>query len=445
MAESLTSRSTCSSSLRSHSAWWLLARHSDSQREVLTLTHGGSRAVTEHVGRGGGGARELKPRTFRESSGAQNSVAQNRCAVGASAHPLRDFSCPHGDQRVTYISTLPSGPTTARKPTPGVVPTCVGPPEGGSSSQPARRLRAGLVLALSRAASWNPRSAPYTLRDNLLSASLRGRTRGRMEHGATTDGLPALNRQTLQKARERAYLERFRENFAEFPEGEVVSSESPDFLVKSRPRWIGIELIEYHVQEPDEGWGSPMRAQEGTEDKVLRSASRLYQSKDVPPVVVSVLWNPHRAFSRRRIQELAAVLADLVQEHLPELGHRVAICYRRHPAWRSLPQEVESLTVDRQINFSENAWTSVRGASVPTLTPPQLQKKIRNKEAKVSTYRRKCREVWLLIVARGFEPSTHVDIGSEVESYQYESGFDRVFFLHHANEYVAELHVRPAS
>ncbi len=41
MAESLTSRLTGSSRLRSHSAWWLLARHGDSQSEVLILTHGG--------------------------------------------------------------------------------------------------------------------------------------------------------------------------------------------------------------------------------------------------------------------------------------------------------------------------------------------------------------------------------------------------------------------
>jgi hypothetical protein len=151
-------------------------------------------------------------------------------------------------------------------------------------------------------------------------------------------------------------------------------------------------------------------------------------------VAVSVLWNPHRAFSRRRIQELAAVLADLVQEHLPELGDRVAIRYRSHPAWRSLPQEVASLSVDRQINISTNSWTSVRAAWVPTLTPPQLQKKMRHKEAKVPSYRRQCREVWLLIVARGFEPSTHVDLGSEVESHEFDTAFDRVFFLHHANE-----------
>ena len=266
-----------------------------------------------------------------------------------------------------------------------------------------------------------------------------------MEHGATADGLPAFNRQTLQKAREWAYLERFRENFASFPEGEVVPSERPDFLIKAQPRWIGIELTEYYVQEPDEDRGSLMQAQEGTEDKVLRTASEQHQSNDLPPVAVSILWNPHRAFSSRRIQGLAAVLADLVQEHLPELGQRVAIRYRRHPSWRALPQEVASLTVDRQINFSKNSWTSVRGASVPTLTPPQLQKKMRNKEAKVPIYRRQCREVWLLIVARGFEPSTHVDLGSELESHEFETTFDRVFFLHHANEYVAELRVRAAS
>ena len=45
MAKCLMSRSTVSSTLRTHSAWWLLARHSDSQREVLTLTHGGSEVL----------------------------------------------------------------------------------------------------------------------------------------------------------------------------------------------------------------------------------------------------------------------------------------------------------------------------------------------------------------------------------------------------------------
>jgi hypothetical protein len=53
--------------------------------------------------------------------------------------------------------------------------------------------------------------------------------------------------------------------------------------------------------------------------------------------------------------------------------------------------------------------------------------------------------VWLLIVARGFEPSTFGDLGSEIEAHEFETAFDHVFFLHHADEYVAELRVRPAS
>jgi hypothetical protein len=272
-----------------------------------------------------------------------------------------------------------------------------------------------------------------------------GEDTSEMEHGATADGLHDRGLRAPQKATERAYLERFRQKFVGFPDGDVVPSERPDFLIKTQSQRIGIEVIEYHVQEPDEGRGSSMRAQEGTEDKVLRMASEQHRSKGLPPVAVHVLWHPHQPFSRRRVQELATDLADLVQEHLPDLGHEAAIRHRSHPGWRSLPQEVASLRVDRRINFSKNLWTSVRGAFVPTLAPPELQQIMRNKDAKVPSYRQQCQEVWLLIVGRGFEPSTFGDLGPEVEAHEFETSFDRVFFLHHADELVAELRIRPPS
>jgi hypothetical protein len=105
-----------------------------------------------------------------------------------------------------------------------------------------------------------------------------------------------------------------------------------------------------------------------------------------------------------------------------------------------LPQEVASLTIVCRKSISKNSWTSVRAAFVPTLTPSELQQIMRNKEAKVPSYRQKCREVWLLIVARGFEPSTFGDLGSEVEAHEFETAFDRVFFLHHSDGSVSELH-----
>jgi len=106
-----------------------------------------------------------------------------------------------------------------------------------------------------------------------------------------------------------------------------------------------------------------------------------------------------------------------------------------------LPQEVASLTVVRRKSISKDSRTPVRAAFVPTLTPPELQQIMRNKGAKVPSYRPQCREVWLLIVARGFEPSTFGDLGPEVEGYRFESGFDRVSFLHYFDGSVSELHV----
>ena len=139
-------------------------------------------------------------------------------------------------------------------------------------------------------------------------------------------------REDRKKRQEETYLLRFRENFACFPEGTILPNEHPDFLVETSRGRVGIELTEYHVRESSEGRGSPTRAREGTEDKVLRTASEQYQSKGLPPVAVHVLWHPHQALRSRRIPELAADLANLVLEHLPEPGHEAAI-RRPHPAW----------------------------------------------------------------------------------------------------------------
>jgi hypothetical protein len=245
-----------------------------------------------------------------------------------------------------------------------------------------------------------------------------------------------------KKRREEAHLLRFRKNFAGFPRGEVITHEHPDFLVKTHHGRIGIELTEY-VREPDEVGGSAMRAQERTEDRVLLTASRQHQSKGMPPVMVQVIWDLHTGPARSKVRELADALVDLVERNLPEAAHRVIIGYP-HPEWRFLPQEVVTLFIDRRLDLSSNQWTSVRWGLLPTLIPAKLQKIMRKKEAKVPSYRQECQEVWLLIVAHGFEPSTHCKLGPEVEDHEFETGFDRVFFLHHANEYVTELRVRPS-
>ena len=49
----------------------------------------------------------------------------------------------------------------------------------------------------------------------------------------------------MQKDQEVLIIKSFREHYEEFPEGRIVSSESPDFIVKNGPRIkTGIELVQ---------------------------------------------------------------------------------------------------------------------------------------------------------------------------------------------------------
>jgi hypothetical protein len=152
------------------------------------------------------------------------------------------------------------------------------------------------------------------------------------------------------------------------------------------------------------------------------------------------LWSI-RDLPTSRVPELAIALADLVEVYLPEQDGEVAIKHT-HPAWRSLPWEVSYLSICRKKILSKNLWVPTRGAFVPTLTPLDLQKRIEEKEGKVTSYRQKCSQVWLLIVANGFEPSTFGELAPEVEEFPFETSFDRIFFLHHANELIVELSTR---
>jgi hypothetical protein len=243
-----------------------------------------------------------------------------------------------------------------------------------------------------------------------------------------------------KKGREEAHLQRFRENFAGFPDGRVIPHEHPDFLIETHQGAIGIEHNEY-VREPNDISGSPLRARERTEDKVLLTASREHESKGLPPVTVYVHWNPHQGPTRSTMHEFATVLANLVENNLPGERDSVTIRYP-HPQWRYLPQEIASLSVYRRDNILNNFWSSLRGSFVPTLTPTELRKIVQSKEAKVSRYRQGCQEVWLLIVANGFEPSTHCKLAPEVEDHQFHTEFDRAFFFHYFDGFVKELRTR---
>jgi hypothetical protein len=230
---------------------------------------------------------------------------------------------------------------------------------------------------------------------------------------------------------ENQHVRRFAANFAEFPEGELCASEHPDFLLTTPNRVIGIEHTRYI--------NGDLSRYENVENIALRFASQSYERLGPPPVEVHVHWSFHDKVVKRTMQQFVNAFSRFVSTHLPAAGDEVTIRYP-HWAWRHMPPEVDSVTISRRRTMTENFWVPTRGGSVPTLEPANLREIIEKKERKLPTYRQSCAEVWLLIVANGFEPSTHCDLAPEVERVKFKTDFDRVFFLHHFGGFVTELH-----
>ncbi|MBV9864609.1 MAG: hypothetical protein JO316_04615 [Abitibacteriaceae bacterium] len=68
--------------------------------------------------------------------------------------------------------------------------------------------------------------------------------------------------------------------------------------------------------------------------------------------------------------------------------------------------------------------------------PQDLQDIISAKHARITSYLRKCSQVWLLIVADAAHISSIGDIDDSVRDYEYTSGFDRIIFYDAFNKKV---------
>jgi hypothetical protein len=248
----------------------------------------------------------------------------------------------------------------------------------------------------------------------------------------------------LKKETETDHLRRFKEALVDFPEGPIVATERPDFVVETEQANVGIEVTNLYRNGGTSG-GSRLRATESLQDDTLRQAAQLYEAKEtLPHVQVSVFWSFHTPVTKARTQHIAGTLAELVAAYLPDPGEQAFLGYP-DPTWKLLPQEVDHIFVSRSASLPENAWGSSRGAAVPKLQPQDISEAISAKERKLSSYRQQCSEAWLLIVADGLAPSNHFEWTKEVGDTCFETAFDRVFFLHYSHGFVAELMTSPVT
>src|SRR5205809_1259604 len=99
-----------------------------------------------------------------------------------------------------------------------------------------------------------------------------------------------------KKEKELFYVDLFRRGLPEFPTGDVLPHETPDVLVRSGTRCVGIEVTEV-FRDVDVG-GQPLQKRESELHRIMQKARGFYELSGLPPVIVRAFFSPQHNFGR---------------------------------------------------------------------------------------------------------------------------------------------------
>jgi hypothetical protein len=252
-----------------------------------------------------------------------------------------------------------------------------------------------------------------------------------------------------RKEIERQHLHSFRYLCPDFPAGELIESETPDFLlVTDAGRNIGIEHTQVFKQDgADE---TAEQADEATKEFIKTAAKQRAEALDLPPAHVTLFFNPQylrrtvgskrRSFTKAERQTIAENIATFVSDHMPVQGHSVELDWRP-----GQPRQVDLIHINRVHPVDRHDWHWLEMNAIQYDAIERLQAAITRKSKMYDACRRVCDECWLLVVAHSFLSSGTIHPGEASLAHVYNSPFNRSYFLDFGLGRIALLNIKQDS
>jgi len=243
-----------------------------------------------------------------------------------------------------------------------------------------------------------------------------------------------------KKARERQFLDKFLSNYPEFPEGEIIDFESPDFWVKQNTKILGVEIVNF-IRGQNQG-ESVDRRNEILWQKIADEARKKFAVKFDIPLTVHFFWHSRYNLRQSEISQLADSAVSLIGKYIPEkLFGSVRIDYNEINT-TLLKKVCRSISVLKVRDVAQSSWSSMITGWTEVQTD-EIQYLLDLKKDKVEAYLQNCDMVWLIIVADGEHISSTIDI-SVVKEQVYKTSFEKVFVYDYRRNGIFQLELQDA-
>lgn len=265
--------------------------------------------------------------------------------------------------------------------------------------------------------------------------------------------MESLN-QNKKDRREWTVMSLFRNNFVQFPIGEISKSERPDFIVDCRNgKRIGIELTELKYERKDTEFN--MRAYEDFLSRIMLHALDIFSASSQLNLVVDVHFYDSIApeLVQPSVDEHAGLIcnglsesiARIVIDNLPEsTGKHYVVDRNSKYGDINLPSMIEAIHISNITGrMEEPLWYASISTRVKPLSVDSIVQRIVDKDEKILGYDKSLDQQWLLIIQNSFLMSAHYDPVAAMRAlrHRYCSRFNRIFVFERSSASVNELKV----
>lgn len=232
-----------------------------------------------------------------------------------------------------------------------------------------------------------------------------------------------------QKIFESHYLYAFKKHFSEFPSGEILAGEEPDFVVDdpNSGRSCGIEVANFYISDGSD-FKSEQR-QKAARVRLLRKIEKDYSTVASQPYVFYIDFDPRMPIldDLNRHKEIVHAIRNLVSSKTKVSLYRPFVQF---PEIRHIYAELKSGSVSE--------WNLNQVYEVPLVDWSRVSTIIEGKSNKVKSYQ-PCDRYWLLLVIESWDPAQDQVFPNNVSQNLVISPFERVFIYKTVTNEVVEL------
>jgi len=229
----------------------------------------------------------------------------------------------------------------------------------------------------------------------------------------------------VNKESESFYLSKFQELCPNFPPGQIYPDERPDFRIRGANGDVGIEVTNFY-REMSSNTRPTLQARRSTRHKIIEEAKRIYDLKGLPLLVAHVHFDFDFHCGQSEVHAFGERLAHLAECSVRE--HKLPCMWRCDEIQL---KGVHLLDIRYTTKNPESRWSAPFASFVPKVSPAQLQCILDKKSKLCAEYRKKCVEVWLVIVMDRFDPSSFSLIPQRIQDHAFAHDFESAFLFHY--------------